>query len=376
MSVGLQGNPVGLHGNLGDFGIAEVFQLIGQQRKTGVLELLRGDESVQFRFDRGAVVSAAPVGTRPNAALGEMLVRVGQLTRAQVDELYQACDAGAHVLPLLAMAHGWITQPEIFEIEDLLTRETFFAVLRWTDGSFRFGAQEVEHPRRFGDLLGAEQILMDGLRMMDEWQGLSELVPSDDLVFRRSGGPEAYLKRIEESASGPLPGQAERVLALVDGRLTARRIIDLSRLGTFDATRILASLRSAGAIEPAQAAPHRLHVPSLSFGFSRGQLWGWIGGLLPLSLLLLVAFASLNRIQPAASEGFAIRRDALAAAHAAYAARRVRHALEDHRLAEGRHPRDLAELRALPPGALASPGGHPYYYAPRDAGAVLLAPER
>lgn len=369
---------VGLHGNLGDFGIAEVFQLIGQQRKTGVLELLRGDESVQFLFDRGAVVSAAPVGTRPHAALGEMLVRCGQLTRERVDELYQECDAGANVLPLLALARDWITRSEIFEIEDLLTRETLFFVLRWTEGSFRFGARDVEHPRRFDDLLGAEQILMDGLRMMDEWQSLSELVPSDDLVFRRSGGTEAYLNRLKQSASGPLPNQAERVFALVDGRLTARRIIDLSRLGTFDATRILAGLRAAGAIEPAEAAgaARRRHTASLGIGFSRGQLWGWIGGLLPLSLLLLVAFASMNRIQPAASEGFAIRRDALASARAAYAARRVRHALEDHRLATGRHPRDLAELRALPPGALASPGGRPYYYAPRDAGAVLLAPER
>jgi hypothetical protein len=368
---------VGLHGNLADFGIAEVFQLIGQQRKTGVLELLRGDESVQFLFDRGAVVSAAPVGTRPHAALGEMLVRCGQLTRERVDELYRECDAGAHVLPLLAVASGWITQSQILEIEDLLTRETFLAVLRWTAGSFRFLAQEVEHPRRFGDLLGAEQILMDGLRMMDEWQSLSELVPSEDLVFRRSGGVEAYLNHLKESASGPPPNQVERVFALVDGRLTARRIIDLSRLGTFDATRILAGLRSGGASEPVYAAkPRRRYAASLSFGFSRGQLWGWIGGLLPLSLLLLVAFASMNRIQPAASEGFAIRRDALAAARAAYAARRVRHALEDHRLATGRHPRELAELRALPPGALASPGGRPYYYAPRDAGAVLLAPER
>ena len=30
---------VALRGNLSDFGIGEVFQLIGQQRKTGVLEV-------------------------------------------------------------------------------------------------------------------------------------------------------------------------------------------------------------------------------------------------------------------------------------------------------------------------------------------------
>jgi hypothetical protein len=369
---------VGLHGNLGDFGIAEVFQLIGQQRKTGVLELLRGDESVEFRFDRGAVVSAAPVGSRPHLALGEMLVRCGQLTRERVDELYQECEAGAHTLPLLAVAREWVARPEIFAIEDLLTRETFFAVLRWADGSFRFRAQEVEHPRRFDDLLGAEQILMDGLRMMDEWQSFSEQVPSDETVFRRSGDLDTYLEGLKESSSGPPAAQVERVFSLVDGRLSARRIIDLSRLGTFDATRTLSALCSAGVLEASEGAgaARRKQIGLPSFQFSRGALWGWIGGLLPLSLLLLVAFASMNRVAPTASEGFAIRRDALGAARAAYAARRLRHALEDHRLATGRYPRELAELHSLPEDALASPGGRPYYYAPRDAGAVLLAPER
>jgi len=103
---------------------------------------------------------------------------------------------------------------------------------------------------------------------------------------------------------------------------------------------------------------------------------GWLGGLLPLSLLLCAAVASLNGIRPSAVEGFAIRREALATARAGYAARRLRHALEDHRMAAGSYPRELADLRALPSDALASPGGAPYYYAPREGGAVLLAPER
>jgi hypothetical protein len=37
---------VALRGNLRDFGISEVFQLIGQQRKTGVLEIAGPDERV------------------------------------------------------------------------------------------------------------------------------------------------------------------------------------------------------------------------------------------------------------------------------------------------------------------------------------------
>jgi hypothetical protein len=367
---------VGLHGNLADFGIAEVFQLIGQQRKTGALELARDGAAVEFLFDRGAVVSAAPVGTRPHAALGEMLVRCGQLTRERMDQLQRECEAGAQVLPRLALARDWIAQPELEQIEDLLTRETFFDVLRWTDGTFRFAAREVSHPRRFGDLLGAEQMLMDGLRMKDEWQGIAELVPSEDLVFHRVGGIEAYLGRLAPG-SGPQRDDAERVFQLVDGRLAVRRIIDLSRLGTFDAMRILAGLRAADAIEPvddAGARRPRIALPRAGRRF--GMVGGWLGGLLPLSLLLFLAFASLNGVRPAPAEGVAIPRGPLAAARAAFAARSVRHALEDHRMAQGRYPRELAELRGLPPGGLATPEAGPYYYAAREDGAVLLAPER
>ena len=367
---------VGLNGNLGEFGLAEVFQLIGQQRKTGALELARDAESVQFLFDRGAVVSAAPVGSRPHAALGEMLVRCGALTRERVDQLYRECEAGALLLPKLAVAREWIRQAELEQLEDLLTRDTFFAVLRWTSGTFRFVAQEVEHPRRFGELLGAEQILMDGLRMLDEWQGVAELVPSADLVLRHAGAFDAYASRLED-ASGPQRADAERVYQLIDGRLAVRRIIDLSRLGTFDAMRILAGLISAGSIEEVDAGGVRRprRAPRLP-GMRRGHVRGWLGGLLPLSLLVCAAIASLNGVRPAPSEGFVIRRDALEAARAAWATRRVRHALEDHRLREGSRPRELAELRALPDGALASPSGANYYYAPREDGAVLLAPER
>ena len=60
---------VALSGSLRDFGIADVFQLIGQQRKTGVLEFTSdAGDGVQLRFDRGNVVSAAPVADRADEA--------------------------------------------------------------------------------------------------------------------------------------------------------------------------------------------------------------------------------------------------------------------------------------------------------------------
>ena len=105
---------VALRGNLEDFGIADVFQLVGQQRKTGILEFTGTDgRRVQLRFDRGAVVSAAPADSRAHGSLGEMFVRCGFLTRDQVDALHAECEPSGQSLILEQRIH--ITAMDGFE---------------------------------------------------------------------------------------------------------------------------------------------------------------------------------------------------------------------------------------------------------------------
>jgi len=371
---------VALHGNLRDFGIGEVFQLIGQQRKTGVLEF-QGDDAqvVQLRFDRGAVVAAAPAGQRAEEALAEMLVRCGKLTRNQLDELNSECAAAAQTAPRLALAARWIEEDELNRIEDLLTRETFFDLLRWERGAFDFHNQPIDHARAFDTLLGAEQILMDGLRMVDEWQSFSELVP-EDAVFRRAAGFEEYRRRASLDAA--MMGDAERIYQLVDGRISVRRIVDLSLLGSFDAVRLLADLRRAEVVEPLDAeALERLQAkPAVRrVEVGRGDIVGWVAAALAIAALTaLFVLVRPDATNPPAS-GIAIERSARVRLHEAYAARRTRHAVEAWRFAEGRWPLYVDEVLAsklLSGDSLATDPGRAYYYAQRNGGVLLLAPER
>ncbi len=370
---------VALRGNLQDFGIADVFQLIGQQRKTGILEFTGAKGRVQLRFDQGAVVSAAPVGARAEEALGEMLARCGLLDHAEVVALDRECDASAQTVPRLAAARGWISQDDLERIEDLLTRETFFSVLRWETGEFDFRARDVTHQRRFESLLGAEQMLMDGLRMVDEWQTFAEVIPSEDVAYQKVAGFEEYRSRSQLEATQV--EAAERVFQLIDGRISARRIIDLSMLGTFDAMRILADLKRADVIAPLAKEKQRQHraVPRPSQTRPE-QVRGWIAGLLPLVLLLsAVATALLGSSGGDEGPGLVLHRAPFEALRQNYAARGLRHALEAYRLADGRWPgalTDLAERGVIGAEALAHPEGRPYYYVEREDGAVLLAPER
>ncbi|MBW2424074.1 MAG: DUF4388 domain-containing protein, partial [Deltaproteobacteria bacterium] len=174
-------SSVALHGNLRDFGIAEVFQLIGQQRKTGKLEVAGVEGAIFLAFDAGRVVRGGPIESHAGRdPIGRQLVRSGYLTREQLDNLRSESERSARPISDLLVGAGLIEPETLAEVQHLLTREVVFDVMRRKSGDFHFKTEPIAHATSPEKLLGAEQILMDGLRMLDEWQTFSALVPSED----------------------------------------------------------------------------------------------------------------------------------------------------------------------------------------------------
>lgn len=365
---------VALRGNLSDFGIGEVFQLIGQQRKTGILEVDgSAGERIHVAFVEGCVVRAAVVGPHDDAALGDMLVRAGLLSAEQLVALERRVESDEDSFRRLAIHEAGLAARDVDQVEDLVTRETLFDLLRWAQGSFHFSAQKVRTQRPEMRGWPAEQILMDGLRMVDEWRTFDPASVRDDAVFRRSAAFDVY----RDSVRGESPRQladAQRLFDLVDGKTPVRRIVDQTRVGRFEGARILSALRRAGAIEPLAAAELPKASRSAAAAVSRrGALLRapWVA--LPFAALALVAWLA-QRPAPPAEPG--LRADPLVAARAAGRTLRLRHAAEAYRFAEGRWPADLEELLGGWDGT-AMAGGDASPYPVRDAGGGLsvLAPE-
>jgi hypothetical protein len=366
-----------LNGNLRDFGIAEVFQLIGQQAKTGMLEIQDGARCFHLFFDSGAVVWASPAGVSDHSELGDRLVRCGLLTRERLADLTSECESSARSLPTLAVSVGAVSKTDIEQIRDLLTRETIFEVLRWTQGSFRFVAQPISHDRPPEALLGAEQILMEGLRMVDEWQTFAAQVPTPDMVFQRVGRFEVYRQKTQGDARRRL-SEAEAVFELVDGRLSCQRVIDLSRLGTFDATRVLSELRTGGCIEPVHPSlTRRVPSPAASSLPASRKIRSVLAAALPLAMLAL-AVSLVFQAPPEPEAELAIERSPIEAARLEFEKRRLRHAVEAERFLHGEWPSDLrgaAMTGLVAEDSLARPPHDAYYYARRADELLLLAPE-
>ncbi|MBW2244592.1 MAG: DUF4388 domain-containing protein [Deltaproteobacteria bacterium] len=367
---------VALHGNLRDFGIGEVFQLIGQQQKTGMLAVDGDAGGLRIAFDGGSVVWAESAGAYEGAALGDMLVRVGLIRPERRAVLEAEVADSDRSLGDLVVEAGEVSADVAREITDLVTTDTIFSLLRWRSGSFHFTSQPVFHNRGRADLLPAEQILMDGLRMVDEWRTLDPVATGTDGIFRRTGSFDTY----REAHSGEAPERlvaAERLFLLIDGRLQVRRAIDLSRLGEFEGARLLSRLRKLGVIEPLSdeelarfRARTQVRPRSAAFRFDAWRLFA----ALPYAALALVVWLAARPAPPV--EGF-LGGDPVAAADAVHEALRLRQSALAFRFARGRWPSRVSDLEELR-GATRMAGieADSYYFRRRDDGVVALAPER
>ncbi len=359
---------VALHGNLRDFGIGEVFQLIGHQRKTGVLEVSGEGDRLRIAFDHGSVVYAEQVGAYERWALGDLLVRVGLLTPERLLDAEEQLGEGRELRDVLEPDLG---AAALDEIAELCTSETIFHLLGRQRGSFHFTPEAIVHGRDPKDLLPAEQILMDGLRMVDEWNALDPLARADDTVFRRESDFESF--RAEQTHESPARlGAAERLFLLIDGRLTLRRVVDLSRLGSFEGARWLSVMHRAGLIAPVQAKT----TSGLRVEADGG---GWLRPLLAaVPFVALLALAALAWQQGAPAPPVSVWAEPDVARRAAVDAygRRLRLAIDAHQIEQGTWPKRLDTLVGPADGArwLAGASAAPYYYARRGGGYVLLPP--
>jgi hypothetical protein len=199
-------------------------------------------------------------------------------------------------------------------------------------------------------------------------------------VFQRAAGFAEYRQRTGLDTAQQ--AEAERVYQLVDGRNPVQRVVDLSLLGRFDAVRLLADLRRCEVIEPTPGAVLRRREarPRLRLSAARAEIAPWIASCLPLVLLAVLLVTAAGRGDAGdPPPGIPLERGGSQAVRDAHEAERLRRAVEVHRFATGRWPAELAELaRAGLASAdeLAPSGDRPYYYAVREGGAVLLAPQR
>ena len=272
-----------LEGTLRDFSLADIFQLIGLQRKTGVLTLRSKDDTVTVTFLDGKVVGADSLNRRLENRLGTVLIRTGYLTQDQLNRALEIQKETLQRLGFILTHYGIISAESLKEAIQLQIMQIVYRLFRWKDGDYHFSQETtIEYDRDNVTPITAESILMEGARMIDEWPIIEKRIRSYDMVFRKKltdqeivvvgaddadeidfDGTSASKKRRGASSADKIRiSQEEKfIYDLVDGTRTVGDIVEGSRFSEFDTAKALYELLTRDLIEEVRGQSAAAAVP-------------------------------------------------------------------------------------------------------------------
>ncbi len=361
-----------LQGTLKDFSITEIIQLIGQQLKTGVLRIRRGKKLVEVHFVDGMIVHVYSNYRGQKDLIGEILVKAKLITEEQLERALRIQKGTLKYLGEILVEQQFLTKDDVLKVISTQIYETIYDLFWWEDGTFSFDLKLVESYKKIPFALSTEHVLLNILRMVDEWSEIEKKISSPHLVFKKT-------RAAEKKSSGSLSSQSyikeklsseqELVYHLVDGDRTVEEIIDRSLLGRFNTSEILGALLEMGLIEMVgvQAPTLIKKVSMVSFREALGYVY--YGGFL---LLVILAFVYLqpsfvNHLLESKIETVELAFPA-SLTHQMQLSR-LRNALEIYYLEKGQYPSSLKELvsaRLLRKDDLFYRKGIAYQYGLRD----------
>ncbi len=178
-----------LQGDLSEFGLADIIQLVDLSKQTGAVHIVSEQDGTQVE--------------------GWIYFRSGQVISARLGRL-----------------------PSL---------EALYTLFTLASGSFIFEEGVDLPPRDIQD--SNEKLIIEGIRRADEWAYLRDKVPPLNAVMGLVTSPDGSRPEVS------LEPEEWRVLTLVDGRNTVAEIADRSGLGEFRTGQIIVRLQGAGLIE-------------------------------------------------------------------------------------------------------------------------------
>ena len=237
-----------LKGDLRDFSIVQLLNLINLARKTGTLKVERNGERAQLAFREGKLIYATVNGEGSQLALA--LRESGMISQEQARVISSRSGGRSDKeLGLLLVNAGYVSRQDILKSMRSHILNNVYPLFTWTEGAFSF---ESERPAGDGDItvpIDLENVIMQGTRRLEQWERLQEELPNLDISLKFADRPGASLRDIN------LNVEEWRVISFINPRNTIQQIAHYNNMSDFQIRKIVYGLLQAGLVELVRPQP-------------------------------------------------------------------------------------------------------------------------
>ncbi len=346
-----------LEGSLRDFGLADILQLLYFQKKTGILTISSPADRVILYFYEGNIIAAESKKRAEENRFGRILLKKGVINEKDLQEaLKEQKKTGTRIGDILARK-GLISDDVIRDTYTSQLTETVIQLFSWKEGNYGFRSQEVSLSKELPVSLDTQHLLMEGLRILDEWS-LIEGRLTLDTIFRKTGKEDTSITPEEAT-----------ILSFVDGENDVSMITELSQIDNFEVSKILLSLMDRGIIEPVTVEPVITEPSEMTLQVTKKKDTSvmLLSGMVLLALFISIFMYSVRA--PLGNDLISSWLESQKKERVINDVERLRFRAELHKIKTGSYPQRIEDL-----GTGIDAWGNRYYYNAKDENLLIISP--
>lgn len=214
--------------------LLDMCSMVAQSRWSGALAVTGPEATRTILLKEGNVIGAHSTAHRER--LGEMLCQYGEMTEQQVEHAIRAVGADVRFGDA-AVRLGFITRETLFRFLHRQAEQIVFEAMGVARGTFTFHEDLDEGQLMFPLSMPLQELLLEGVRRMDEMEFFRTRIPSVQHTVARVEGKEVDPDK-----------ETYDVYLAVNGHRTIEEIAISTGLETFEATRLVFQLVQAGTV--------------------------------------------------------------------------------------------------------------------------------
>ncbi len=224
--------PVLLAGRLGDLSVADLVSFFNMFRRTGQLHFDLTGGSKDLWFQDGEIIFAT--STFPEEDLGEVLTATGRLSAERLKECRRLVGP-KKALPKILVEKKLIEKQDVWVAARQQAELIVYNLFGESEGSFYYRELQPEGNERLRLSMSTQNLIMEGLRRMDERTLFLRRIPSLEARVQVEDVDEARLAQLPEEMTN-------LYLRASQSPMVVRDLIRYSGLGEFEGLRVIYQL--------------------------------------------------------------------------------------------------------------------------------------
>lgn len=236
-------------GTLKEFKVPDILQLISLQKKTGILTFTSTDGFITLIFEQGMIIGVDSFPKKLEMRVGNVLVKQDFISEEMLQRALTIQKRTNQKIGEILVGMGLVDEDTISESLKTQAVEIVLSLFKWKKGEYNFKIMErLDRTMRMVDPIQTDNLIMEGVQMLDEWPLIKKLIPEETLIFEPVPVESKDIEIIDEYDEEGGRKEADKIylteteanlLKYINGENTVQ---ELAEMGVFTEYKVYKSL--------------------------------------------------------------------------------------------------------------------------------------